>query len=123
MGTLFNHEDQTDLRRKLRHDLPEPKRVLWNLLRGRRLDGYKFKRQFGILNYIVDFYCPEVKLVIEIDGDSHYLDVEAIKKDQTRDEGLKKLGITVLRFTNLEVMRNTEGVFEKIRETIGNLSV
>lgn len=77
------------------------------------LRGYKFRRQYGFLNYILDFYCVSAKLAIEIDGDSHYNSV-AQEYDNVRTEVLEKAGISVLRFTNLDINTNTEGVLTVI---------
>ena len=74
----------------------------------------KFHRQYGIGEYIVDFYCAELKLVIEIDGESHFTE-DAIKYDEIRTEFMESLKIKVIRFTNREVIENTKGVLEKLK--------
>lgn len=77
----------------------------------------QFFRQRPIGNFVVDFYCPKKKLVIEIDGGQHFWDGENIKKDLKRDDYLKnKLNLKVLRFSNIEVFNNMEGVVGKILE-------
>ncbi|KKW28602.1 MAG: hypothetical protein UY73_C0041G0002 [Parcubacteria group bacterium GW2011_GWA2_52_8] len=96
--------------------MPEPESVLWNILRREGI-GVKFRRQFSIQNYILDFYSPKAKLAIEIDGDSHF-NSQTIIKDRNRDKELKKMGITTLRFTNAEVVKNLEGVFDRIQEVV-----
>jgi very-short-patch-repair endonuclease len=88
---------------------------LWYHLRAHRFLGYKFKRQKPIAQYIVDFVCIEQKLIIEIDGGQH---AEQLEYDQARDTELRRLGYQVLRFWNNDVLKNTEGVLEKIREFI-----
>ena len=98
--------------------MPQPEIILWSKLRSRQLGGFKFKLQFSVGNYILDFYCPSARLAIELDGDSHFRK-GAKEKDQLRDECLGKLNIKVLRFTNEEVMKNVEGVLEGISRTIG----
>jgi very-short-patch-repair endonuclease len=88
-------------------------KLLWGRLRASRLNGLKFRRQCGIGIYIVDFYCPELKLAIEIDGDVHGYEVRRIQ-DEDREKSLQKLGIKVLRFTNGEVIESINGVLEQI---------
>nr|WP_258071342.1 endonuclease domain-containing protein [Vibrio jasicida] len=92
--------------------MPKPEEVLWHKIRRKQL-GVKFRRQHGIGRYIVDFYCAELSLVIEIDGDSHF-STEGKEKDTKRDAFIEALGIKVLRFTNEEVMKQTESVLERI---------
>lgn len=115
MTKIFNTKNNSTLRAKLRNNMPEPERRLWSRLRRKQL-GVKFRRQFGIGQYIVDFYCPEKRLVIEIDGDSHFHDL-AEDSDKARDDYIKSLNIRVLRFTNLEVMQNIDGVLLVITES------
>ena len=76
----------------------------------------KFRRQCGINNYVVDFYCPELKLAIEIDGDVHAYD-SGIVYDKQRQKEIEALGIKVLRYTNNDVIQNTEGVLYDIVQT------
>jgi very-short-patch-repair endonuclease len=87
------------LARELRHDDTRAEKIAWTLLKDRRLDGYKFRRQVPIENFIVDFCCHELKLIIELDGDIH-AETFQWEKDQKRDARLKELGFTVLRFSN-----------------------
>ena len=89
--------------------MTQPEQELWYYLRGGHLQGYKFRRQYSILGYILDFYCISAKLAIEVDGDSHYA-VDAQVYDASRTENLQKVEIRVLRFTNLDVNTNLEGV-------------
>ena len=79
--------------------------VLWQALRGERLQARKFRRQHSIENYIVDFYCASARLVIELDGEVHN-EIIAYQNDQIRDERLKQLGFKVLRFRNEEITKN-----------------
>lgn len=85
--------------------------LLWQQLKNRQLNGYRFLRQRPIDNYIVDFFCPELMLAIEIDGATHDDKAEADKIRQTR---LESFGITVLRFLDGDVKRNIEGVITSI---------
>ena len=101
------------LARELRRNMTEAETVLWWKLRKRQLNNCQFYRQRIIGNYIVDFYCPEGKLVVEIDGGQHYSEQERAK-DKMRDGHLADLGLTVLRFSAREVLKNLEGVLEVI---------
>ncbi len=87
--------------------------ALWSKLKGKQLNGLKFRRQCSINNYIVDFYCPELKLAIEIDGDVHYYD-SRVAYDKKRQSEIEALGIRVLRYTNIDVARNLDGVLNDI---------
>ena len=88
-------------------------KILWLKLRDSKL-GYKFKRQHSIGGYILDFYCSECKLIIEIDGSSH-TQFEAIEYDKIRDVYFKELGYKTVRFLNKEVRDNVEGVLIRIK--------
>jgi very-short-patch-repair endonuclease len=105
--------------RGLRSNQTEAETFLWLKLRKRQLKNCRFYRQRIICNYIVDFYCPEAKLVIEIDGGQHYSE-PGIAKDAERDCNLADLGLTILRFSAREVFENTEGVLESIYECLPN---
>jgi len=87
--------------------------LLWSKLRGKQLKGYQFYRQKIIGNYIADFYCPKSKVVIEVDGGQHY-SAEGKEKDKMRDDYMTREGITVLRFSDIEVLGNLDAVLEKI---------
>ncbi len=113
---IFNNPKHTHLRRQLRKNQTEPERRLWAKIRNRQL-GVKFRRQHGIGNYIVDFYCPECKLVIELDGDSHFSPV-SLESDGVRDKFLGELNLRVLRFTNREVTGNLNSVLTAIFQYI-----
>jgi very-short-patch-repair endonuclease len=108
-------ESTQEYARELRLKTTEAEQKLWSLLRNRRLKGKKFRRQHAIANYVVDFYCSECKLVIELDGKFH-TDAEAREYDATRTALLKELGITVLRFWNDEVIVDPAKVLGKISE-------
>ena len=99
--------------RELRKNQTEAEAFLWMWLRKRQVKSCQFYRQRIICNYIVDFYCPDAKLVIEIDGSQHYSD-EGKAKDSLRDCHLADLGIKVIRFSAREVFENTTGVLEQI---------
>jgi len=93
---------------------------LWSVLRNRNIYGLKFRRQYSIGDYIVDFYCPQSRLVIELDGGGHN-EERQIKLDVSRDNFLRSKGYKFLRVWNDEIDENLEGVVEKIFE-LGNPS-
>lgn len=101
--------------RELRKNMTDSERLLWAKIRRKQLKGYQFYRQKNIGNYIVDFYCPAAKLIIEIDGGQHYSEEEN-KKDEVRDRYLARLEFTVMRFSAREVFKNINGVLERIYE-------
>lgn len=113
MTQLLNRPEYKFRRQGLRKNSPIPELLLWKKLRNRQLDGYKIRRQYSIGGFVVDFYCPSRKLVIEVDGDSHYRK-EIKTYDLQRERAISSLGLRIVRFTNLEVSRNLEGVLEKI---------
>jgi very-short-patch-repair endonuclease len=110
-----------ELSKNLRVNLTGAERCLWTRLRLKHL-GYTFYRQKPIGEYIVDFYCPKAKLVIEVDGSQHFK-AEAAGNDRVRDEYLKSLGLTVLRFSNSEVLKSTDSVARKIYKLLGKISL
>jgi very-short-patch-repair endonuclease len=103
--------------RELRKKQTDAERKLWSKLRNRQLLGVKFRRQFSVGRYILDFYSPENKLGIEADGSKHYED-EGRRRDEQRTKELSKLGIQILRFSDRDILNNLEGVCEVIQENI-----
>ena len=99
--------------RLLRVNMTEAEKLLWEKLRGKQLKGYQFYRQKTIGNYIVDFYCPKAKLVIELYGGQHY-SPDGKAKDRARDGYMKGIGLRVLRFSDKKVFENIQGVLERI---------
>ncbi len=97
--------------RKLRKEQTDAERRLWWNLRNRQLEGWKFRRQFAVGDYIADFVCIDAKLIVELDGGQHS---EQIQYDEQRTRELEKAGFVVLRFWNNDVLTNSEGVIEEI---------
>ena len=95
----------------------EAESIVWDLLKAKSINGYKFRRQHVINDYIVDFVCLNKKLVIEIDGQYH-LEGQQIVKDRSRTEDLQNSGYTVIRFSNEEVIGNTAEVIKCIKKTL-----
>jgi len=103
--------------RELRSNQTEAETFLWLNLRKRQLKNCRFYRQRIICNYIVDFYCPDAKLVIEIDGGQHYSE-PGMTKDALRDQHLSDLGLRIMRISAREVFDNTEWVLEAIYQQL-----
>jgi very-short-patch-repair endonuclease len=107
--------------RELRHDQTYAEHWVWDVLRNRRLDGWKFRRQFPVDSYVLDFYCAELKLVVEVDGEVH-LDLRQAAHDENRDTHLTSIGCTVLRISNEDVIKNLDAVRRRIAETAARLA-
>jgi very-short-patch-repair endonuclease len=103
----------TQVARELRRGETSAESLLWSLLRNRQLHGFKFRRQHQFGDYIADFYCREAQLVIECDGSAHNAN-ESWHHDQERDAYMIAQGLHVLRFTNTEVLKDTDTVLAKI---------
>jgi very-short-patch-repair endonuclease len=103
--------------RQLRQNMTDSERALWLRLRGKKLSDIQFYRQKPIGDFIVDFYAPKAKLVIEIDGSQH-LEAHHAEKDRQRDEYLNSLGLIVLRFNGRQILKETEATMERIYQTI-----
>jgi very-short-patch-repair endonuclease len=103
--------------RKLRREETDAEKKLWNILRNRQLAGVKFRRQFSIGRYILDFYCPEYRFGIEADGGQHYAD-KGRQRDGLRTKELSKIGVEIIRFSDQEILSNIEGVYEMIQKVI-----
>ncbi|MBG0770559.1 MAG: endonuclease domain-containing protein [Anaerolineaceae bacterium] len=101
--------------REMRRYPTEAEALLWEALRKKQLDDFKFRRQHIIQTFIVDFYCPKKKMIIEIDGDIH---ITQAKYDAFREDALTQMGYTVIRFTNEQVMEQTSSVLGEIRRIL-----
>ncbi len=99
--------------RMLRKNMTTQERILWQFLRKKSINGLKFRRQYPIGNYIVDFICNEKKLIIEVDGGQHNKDKNIIY-DEERTKYLETKGYKVIRFWNYDIDNNIEGVYQKI---------
>jgi len=110
---FFNKSTEKAKRRRLRSDSPTAENTIWTSLRRKNIAGYKFRRQYSVGPYVIDFYCPALKLAVEIDGDSHFIG-NAVEDDKRRQAFIEAFGIRFLRFTNQDVYDNLEGVLESI---------
>ncbi|OGE77845.1 MAG: DNA-cytosine methyltransferase [Candidatus Doudnabacteria bacterium RIFCSPHIGHO2_01_FULL_46_14] len=111
---LYNNSETINHRRGLRRNQTEVEKRLWKLLRNKQFEGLKFFRQYSVGSYILDFYCPIMKLAIELDGGQH-AETTNMVYDEKRSEFLKNRRIKVLRFWNNDVIENIEGVTDKLR--------
>ncbi len=109
-----------ELSRQLRKNSTLAEVLLWNQIKKKQIRGYQFLRQKPIDNYIVDFFCYELMLAIEIDGETHNYKVE---KDQIRQKRLELLGINLLRFLDIDVKRNMNGVLLSLNTWINNFEL
>jgi very-short-patch-repair endonuclease len=122
-NNIFYNKDQKVIRRKLRQSDIACENIIWQKLRNSQT-GYKFRRQVGIEKYIADFYCYELKLVIEIDGATHGTP-EELANDKIRDEFFKDQGLIVKRYLNTDVKENLQEVLydlQQVCEGIKNLN-
>ena len=95
---------------------------LWKYLRRKNIKGFKFRRQFSVDRYVIDFYCSQLKLAIEVDGDTHLTD-EEIEYDKKRQKHIEEYGIQFLRFSNGDIYNGMDYVLEKISEKIDELTL
>ena len=100
---IHNRKYLKDRRKELRNNSTQSEKFLWHYIKESKLEGRKFRRQHSIGNFIVDFYCPRERLVVELDGNVHFTD-EVIEYDTKRTNFLESLNIKVIRFENQEVM-------------------
>jgi len=116
-GEEYMADNLNPLAKKLRKQLTDTERLLWQYLRAKQLEGLKFRRQQPIGNYIVDFVCFEKKVIIELDGGQH-TQPEQKQKDIERDKWFKEQGYKLLRFWDNEVLTNIRGVLEEIWKNV-----
>jgi len=121
MTKIYNKRAFTPLRRALRRSMSKAEVVLWKKLSRKQLLGFKFRRQYGVDQYVIDFYCPKLKLAIEVDGETHFLPGAEIY-DRQRQQHIESLGITFLRFTNTDIYKNLDGVLQSIADKTEELS-
>ncbi len=114
---IHNLKSLKSRRKSLRNSLTPAEAILWKNLQRSQLEGMKFRRQHSIGSYIVDFFCPECRLAIELDGEGHFNSFKA-EYDSRRTAYLSKLNVRVLRFENRAVLDNVQGVLETIRTSL-----
>jgi very-short-patch-repair endonuclease len=117
MTQNFNKTSEKEKRRQLRKDQTYCEKIVWHYLRDRRFLGFKFRRQYSIDQFVIDFYCPVLKLAVELDGSIHD-EPDQKEYDKHRQEYLESFGVTFVRITNDELMSNANMAFKKIEEQI-----
>jgi very-short-patch-repair endonuclease len=117
MAGILNKASMKKRRQFLRKNMPNAEVLLWTKIRRKQILDCRFRRQYSVGAYVLDFYCPEIKLAIEIDGESHCRS-SAEEYDKLREDEIKQLGIQFLRFQNTDVYKNINGVLQKIYEKI-----
>jgi len=113
MQELFNRKNLGQYQRDLRSSMTKSEAVLWKYLKGDQ-SGYRFRRQYGVGNYIVDFYCPKLKVAIEVDGSTHN-EARVFEKDLVKQEYLEKLGILVKRYNSNDIFNNLDNILQDIK--------
>ena len=117
MTKFFNKTSEKANRLQLRKNPPKTEVIVWSKLKGRQMLGYKFRRQYSVGTYVIDFYCPTLKLAVEIDGHSHF-ERDAAANDKRRQAFIESFGVQFLRFTNDEVSKNMDGVLETVKHAV-----
>ncbi len=121
MTEHFNRKEKQNTRRSLRNNATTAEKLLWLYIRKRQIYNERFLRQYSVDHYVIDFYCPRLKLAIEVDGPSHFSSIEVIEYAKERQEYLEGFNITFLRFTNDEIYRDLDMVLEKIKMRVREL--
>ena len=119
MSRHYNKKHMQPIRRKLRREMTYTEKVVWSVLRRKQL-GVRFLRQYSVDNYVIDFYSPEIKLALEIDGEVHD-EVDVKINDAVREQHIESFGITILRLTNEEIEGNPNKAFQKVEKKIDEL--
>ena len=125
MTKLYNKTSEKDKRQSLRNNMPPAEQLIWARLKGRQVENCKFRRQYSVGAFVIDFYTVEIKLAIlfqrgvanEIDGDSHFRDGAEVY-DLERQSSIEAAGIRFLRFTNKQVYKELDAVIESISQMI-----
>ena len=120
MTKHYNKSSEKEKRRKLRQNSTRSEDLVWRFLRDRQMFGYKFRRQYSIDQYVLDFFCPEIKFAIELDGATHH-DPEQKEYDSKRQKFLETFGIKFIRIPDEDLFGNPNMVFEKIEKAIKDL--
>ncbi len=115
MQKIHNRKFFRSIRKNLRNHSTSAEAALWIILKKRQVGNYKFRRQHSVGKYIIDFYCPELKLAIELDGQPH-AELANIARDKERDDWLLKLGIQVIRYENRWVFEYPDVIKQEILE-------
>jgi very-short-patch-repair endonuclease len=114
---IYNNTALKDFRKKLRASLTPAEARMWTMLKNKQLESLKFRRQYSVGKYVLDFYCPSQKLAIELDGQGHY-SLATLEYDSARTKYLNTLGIKVIRFENKAIFEHSDWVLNCILEQL-----
>lgn len=117
---IYNDPTKKKLRQLLRYQSPKAEQLLWGHLKGRQFLDLKFRRQYGVDRFVIDFYCSELRLGVEVDGNSHCTD-QAKTYDNERSRHIAAHDITVIRFTNEEIFHNIEQVLLRLADAVNEI--
>ncbi len=120
MAVIYNHKMMEGRRRQLRGNMTKAERIFWYAVRAEQILGVKFRRQYSVEAYVVDFYAAIPRLVVEIDG-AYHLDPEIQAYDITRQTDIENHGLTFMRFTNDDVITNLDEVISRLKITLERL--
>ena len=120
MTKLYNKTSEKDKRQSLRNNMPPAEQLVWARLKGKQIENCKFRRQYSVGAFVIDFYTVEIKLAIEIDGDSHFTDGAEVA-DRERQSSIESSGIKFLRFTNRQVYKELDAVIDAISQMVCTL--
>jgi len=116
MTKIFNRNKSKDSRKDLRNNLTKGEIIIWQHLKGSQLGGFKFRRQHSISDFVVDFYCPEIRLAVEIDGLTH-AEEEIFAKDQWRQKIIEKENVIFKRYTSNDIFDNLGQTLNDLYQT------
>ena len=115
MTIHYNRSSEKDKRRRLRRNQTDAEELVWKFLRDRQMNRYKFRRQYSVDKFVIDFYCPKLKAAVELDGSIHD-EVKQKDNDEIRQNYLERFGIKFLRIKNEELFGNPGKTFERIKK-------
>ena len=118
---LYNNKSLKERRKELRNNQTPAEKILWKYISKNKIKRLRFLRQYGVGAYVIDFYCPKIRLGVELDGSSH-TEKEVKIYDKDREKFLENLDIGIIRFWNSDVLDNTEDVLDKLLNKIEQMS-
>ena len=121
MTRIYNRTSEKEKRRHLRKNMTKAEVLLWLQLKNKQVLGQRFLRQYGVDRFVIDFYCPKLKLAIEVDGETHFVE-GAEEYDRERQRYIEGVGIRFLRFLNTDIYQNLGGVLQTITDKIEETS-
>jgi len=114
---LYNHKSLRDRRKELRNNVTVAESVLWSKLKRSQFESCRFVRQYNVGSYILDFFCPKLRLAIELDGNQHK-EADSVLYDKDRGEYLKSVDIKTIRFWNGDIIKDMQSVLKNLRKEL-----